>query len=142
MKLIKSTGQIVFTWRIVQKQMTIPLSLVSLILIYQNSNSFGSPPLSEMPSSAIPLATKLTNIRSIYAIDNVKNRVVDGLEPFPEDRQSLRSGISIEFRLIVHFIYPGISEACKPGMCRSSTLAQSGMLSEMYHSRSKRVDFA
>jgi ABC-type multidrug transport system fused ATPase/permease subunit len=97
---------IVFTWRIVQKQMTIPLSLVSLILIYQNSNSFGSPPLSEMPSSAIPLATKLTNIRSIYAIDNVKNRVVDGLEPFPEDRQSLRSGISIEFRN-VSFQYPG-----------------------------------
>jgi len=89
-----------------------------------------------MPFSVTSLMEKLADIRSIYAIDNVKNKVVDGPEPFPEDRQSLRSGISIEFRFILHFIYPRISEACKPGMYRS------GMLSEMYHSRLKRADFA
>lgn len=38
-------------------------------------------------------------------MDNIKNKVVDGSEPFPEDRQSLRSGISIEFRN-VSFQYP------------------------------------
>ncbi|KAG2034311.1 P-loop containing nucleoside triphosphate hydrolase protein [Suillus americanus] len=96
---------IVFTLRVVQKQMTIPLSLVSLILIYQISNSFGFP-LSETSFSATSLVEKLAAIRSIYAIDNVKNKVVDGPEPFPEDRQSLRSGISIEFRN-VSFQYPG-----------------------------------
>jgi ABC-type multidrug transport system fused ATPase/permease subunit len=51
-----------------------------------------------MPFSVTSLMEKLAHIRSIYAIDNVKNKVVDGPEPFPEDRQSLRSGISIEFR--------------------------------------------
>ncbi|KAG1845091.1 P-loop containing nucleoside triphosphate hydrolase protein [Suillus subalutaceus] len=77
---------IVFTLRVVQRQMTIPLSLVSLILIYQTSNSF--------------------DICSMHAIDNMKNKVVDGPEPFPEDQQSLRSGISIEFRNVL-FQYPG-----------------------------------
>ncbi|KAG2748574.1 P-loop containing nucleoside triphosphate hydrolase protein [Suillus brevipes Sb2] len=95
---------IVFTLRVVQKSMTIPASLVSFILIYQISNSIGSSPLSEMPATS--LARKLDNIRSIYAMDNIKNKVVDGSEPFPEDRQSLRSGISIEFRN-VSFQYPG-----------------------------------
>ncbi|KIK41834.1 hypothetical protein CY34DRAFT_805591 [Suillus luteus UH-Slu-Lm8-n1] len=83
--------------------MTIPASLVSLILIYQISNSIGSSPLSETPETT--LTNKLNNIRSMCAMDNVKNKVVDGSEPFPEDRQSLRSGISIEFRN-VSFQYP------------------------------------
>ncbi|KAG1889214.1 P-loop containing nucleoside triphosphate hydrolase protein [Suillus subluteus] len=94
-EIIHALPLIILTLRVVQKkQMTIPLSLVSLILIYQISNSFGSSPLSETPSSTTSLAEKLANIRSIYAIDN---KVVDGPEPFQEDRQSLRSGISIEF---------------------------------------------
>lgn len=97
---------IVFTLRIVQKQMSIPVALVSLMLIYQISNSVGPSPLYEGPFSASPLATQLADIRSIYAIDNVKNKVADGPEPFPENQQSLRSGISIEFRN-VSFRYPG-----------------------------------
>ncbi|KAG1825440.1 uncharacterized protein BJ212DRAFT_1314024 [Suillus subaureus] len=100
-EMMHALPPIFFTLRIVQKQMTIPLYLVSLMLIYQIS--FGLP----LPfSTPTLLAAKLADIRSIYAIDDVKNKVVDGLEPFPEDRQSLRSGISIEFRN-VSFQYPG-----------------------------------
>jgi len=105
-EIIHALPLIILTLRVVQKQMTIPHSLVSLILIYQIANSSGSSPLSEMPFSVTSLMEKLADIRSIYAIDNVKNKVVDGPEPFPEDRQSLRSGISIEFRN-VSFRYPG-----------------------------------
>jgi hypothetical protein len=83
--------------------MSIPVALVSLMLLYQISNSVGPSPLYEGPFSASPLATQLADIRSIYAIDNVK-KVADGPEPFPENQQSLRSGISIEFRLIVYFM--------------------------------------
>lgn len=36
----------------------------------------------------------------------MRNNVVDGTKPFPEDKQSLRSGISIEFRNVT-FQYPG-----------------------------------
>ncbi|KAG1759101.1 P-loop containing nucleoside triphosphate hydrolase protein [Suillus occidentalis] len=97
---------IFFTLRVVQKQMTIPVSLVSLVLIYQISNSVGSLPLSKWPFDGITLTTQLANIRSVYAIENVKNKVVDGSKPFPENQQSLRSGISIEFRN-VSFQYPG-----------------------------------
>lgn len=88
---------VIFTLRVMQNKMTIPFSLVSLILIYQISNSSGSSPLFEMLSIA--------DLRFIYGMDNVKNKVVDGQDPFPEDLHSLRNGISIEFRN-VSFQYP------------------------------------
>ncbi|KAJ8582269.1 P-loop containing nucleoside triphosphate hydrolase protein [Rhizopogon salebrosus TDB-379] len=51
---------------------------------------------------------KLVNkdVRKLYEFENVPNKVVDGTEPFPEDQQSIRSGISLEFRN-VSFQYPG-----------------------------------
>ncbi|KAG2132379.1 P-loop containing nucleoside triphosphate hydrolase protein [Suillus clintonianus] len=99
--------QIIFTLRVVQKPMTLPLYLVSLVLMYQVSNSFSSPPFSESPfSQFVSLAKKFTYVRTVYEIENVRNQVVDGTESFPEDKQSLRSGISIEFRNVT-FQYPG-----------------------------------
>jgi hypothetical protein len=122
--------------------MTIPVSLVSLVLIHQISNSVSSLPLSKWLFDGTILTARLADIRSIYAIENLKNKVVDGSKSFPENQQSLRSGISIEFRLIVFSCYSGVSKACKSEMYRSSTLAQKDMLSETYHSRSELVNFA
>lgn len=94
-----SINQIIFTLRIAQKPITALLYLVSLVLMYQVSNSFSSPPFSKSPFRQLSsLAGEFACIRSIYEVDDVRNNVVDGTKPFPEDKQSLRSGISIEFR--------------------------------------------
>lgn len=44
----------------------------------------------------------LSTIRKLYEMMELKNRVPDGLMPYPEDQQALRTGISIEFRY-AHF---------------------------------------
>ncbi|KAG1725553.1 P-loop containing nucleoside triphosphate hydrolase protein [Suillus paluster] len=102
---MRELPQIVFTLRAVQKPMTIPLSLASLTLINQTSNSFSST-LFSLFGESFSLAEQFANVRKLYEIDNVKNKVVDGAEPFPENQQSLRTGISVEFRN-VSFQYPG-----------------------------------
>lgn len=44
------------------------------------------------------MAEQLASVRRLYEIENISNRVVDGREPFPENRQKLNDGISVEFR--------------------------------------------
>ncbi|KAG1777294.1 P-loop containing nucleoside triphosphate hydrolase protein [Suillus placidus] len=99
--------QIIFTLRVVQEPMTVPLYLASLVLMYQVSNSFSSPPFSVSPfRQCSSLAERFNGVRTLYELDDVRNKVADGTKPFPEDKQSLRSGISIEFRNVT-FQYPG-----------------------------------
>ncbi|KAG2091498.1 P-loop containing nucleoside triphosphate hydrolase protein [Suillus discolor] len=109
-EMIHVLPQILFALRVVQEPMAAPLYFVSLILMYQAS--FSSSPFSKSPSSPhSSLAGKIPSIRAMYELaDKVLNEVVDGTKPFPEDKQSLRNGISIEFRNVT-FQYPG-SEKC------------------------------
>ncbi|KAG1777296.1 P-loop containing nucleoside triphosphate hydrolase protein [Suillus placidus] len=102
---MRELPQIVFTLRAVQKPMTIPLSLASLTLINQTSNSF-SATLFSLFGESFSLAEQFANVRKLYEIENVQNKVVDGTKPFPENQQALKSGISVEFRN-VSFRYPG-----------------------------------
>jgi hypothetical protein len=44
------------------------------------------------------MAEQLASVRRLYEIENISNKVVDGREPFPENRQKLNDGISVEFR--------------------------------------------
>lgn len=81
--------------------------MASFILIEDTSYSFVS---TQVFSLDFSLAKQFANIRMLYEIENVKNKVVDGTESFPEDQQSLRSGVSVEFRN-VSFQYPG-AERC------------------------------
>lgn len=106
-ELMHELPQIIFTLCVVQRPMTILLSLASFILIEHTSHSFVS---TQVFSLDFSLAKQFANIRMLYEIENVKNKVVDGTESFPEDQQSLRSGVSVEFRN-VSFQYPG-AERC------------------------------
>ncbi|KAG1740004.1 P-loop containing nucleoside triphosphate hydrolase protein [Suillus lakei] len=47
------------------------------------------------------LRTTCPEVRNLYEIENIQNKMVDGTEPFPENRQSLRNGISVEFRCTI-----------------------------------------
>ena len=50
---------------------------------------------------ASSLSESFGSIRRLYEVINVKNQVVDGTESYPEDRQTLRTGISVEFRSVM-----------------------------------------
>ncbi|KAF8554561.1 P-loop containing nucleoside triphosphate hydrolase protein [Imleria badia] len=102
---MRELPQIVFTLRAVQYPASIPLSLASLTLINQTANSF-SASLFGLFGESFSLAEQFASVQKLYEINNIRNRIVDGNVPFPEDQQTLRHGISIEFRN-VSFRYPG-----------------------------------
>ncbi|KAG2053567.1 P-loop containing nucleoside triphosphate hydrolase protein [Suillus hirtellus] len=94
--------QIVFSLRVVKNPMATPVSLASLIWIKQAFD----PSYFSISSRFSTLTTNLARIRDLYEIENIRNQVVDGTEPFPENQESLANGISVEFKN-VSFQYPG-----------------------------------
>jgi ABC-type multidrug transport system fused ATPase/permease subunit len=97
--------QIVFTLRAVQHPASIPLSLASLTLITQTTQSF-TLTLFNFFDGTSSIADKLSSIRKLYEVGNIPNQVLDGTLPFPEDQSSLLQGLSIQF-IDVSFKYPG-----------------------------------
>jgi ABC-type multidrug transport system fused ATPase/permease subunit len=105
----------------VEQPTTIPLSLASLHLITQSTNTFTYTAFSLYQDTGA-IAEKLTSVRLLYEIIKIPNRVrvetpkktnhdVDYDDPslgkpYPEQQQSLNWGISIEFRQVT-FKYPG-----------------------------------
>ncbi|KAJ7630342.1 P-loop containing nucleoside triphosphate hydrolase protein [Roridomyces roridus] len=102
---LRELPQIVFTLRAVQHPSDIPLSLASLNLITQTTSNF-SRTLFDMLDQTGSIAENLANIRKLYETYTIPNVVSDGTTPFPEDRESLKLGVSIEFKN-VSFRYPG-----------------------------------
>ena len=44
---------------------------------------------------------QLLNLRKLLEANNIPNKIADGTIPFPENQQSIRDGISLEFRYFV-----------------------------------------
>ncbi|KAA1475432.1 HlyB/MsbA family ABC transporter [Dentipellis sp. KUC8613] len=100
--------QIVFTLRAVQYPASIPISLVSLNLIQQSSQTFVST-ISQFSSQAQSLSEQMANLRKLYEAANIPNKIPDGRMPFPENSQTVHAGVSLEFRR-VSFRYAGSRE--------------------------------
>jgi hypothetical protein len=47
------------------------------------------------------VSERLSALRKLYGAGNIPNQVEDGTVPFPENGQSIRDGISLEFRYVV-----------------------------------------
>ncbi|KAG1845086.1 P-loop containing nucleoside triphosphate hydrolase protein [Suillus subalutaceus] len=94
---MRELPQIVFTLRAVQKPMTIPLSHLTR----------SAATLFSLFGESFSLAEQFANVRKLYEIENVQNKVVDGAEPFPENHRLSR----VVFLL-------------SSGMFRSDTLVQ------------------
>ncbi|KAG1770215.1 P-loop containing nucleoside triphosphate hydrolase protein [Suillus occidentalis] len=104
-EIMQELPQIILILRFIQKPTTVPLTLAfALFLVERTSRSLFFDNFS--PYEHNDLATQLAEVRKLYEIKNVQNKVVDGKESFPENKQSLRGGISVEFRH-VSFRYPG-----------------------------------
>ncbi|KAI6133883.1 P-loop containing nucleoside triphosphate hydrolase protein [Pisolithus croceorrhizus] len=102
---LRELPQIVFTLRAIQYPISIPISLASLTLITQTANSFSST-LFQLFGESFSLSEQFASVRKLYEISTIPNRVVDGTISFPENQQTLKYGVSIEFRH-VSFKYPG-----------------------------------
>lgn len=96
-RLIHHTQQIVFTLRAVQYPSSIPVSLASLNLIQQTAQSF-SHTIMWFAKEVGSVSERLANLRRLYEAENIENKIQDGTVPYPEDEQSVKSGIALEFR--------------------------------------------
>ncbi|KAI0079057.1 P-loop containing nucleoside triphosphate hydrolase protein [Panus rudis PR-1116 ss-1] len=100
--------QIAFALRAVQYPTSIPVSLTTLHLVSSTVQSFAFS-MFRLFDQTDSVADHIASVRKLYDILKVPNIVVDGTVPFPEDKQKVKSGISLEFRN-VSFKYPGAQE--------------------------------
>jgi len=100
--------QIVFTLRAVQQPSSIPVSLAYLHLVQRTSSLFMDNVRTLLQQTG-NVSERLSALRKLYEAGNIPNQVIDGTVPFPENEQSIRDGISLEFR-DVSFKYPGSEE--------------------------------
>ncbi|VDC06145.1 unnamed protein product [Peniophora sp. CBMAI 1063] len=95
----------VFMLRAIRTPLSIPVSMASLNVVEQSTSSFLQR-FVHMRYQLYQLSNSMRSLRVLYEIEVVDNTVTDGKLPYPENTQSLRSGISVEF-CDVSFMYPG-----------------------------------
>jgi hypothetical protein len=95
--------QIVFTLRAVQQPLSIPVSLASLHLVQRASSSFFGSVHSLLVQTG-NMSDRWSALRQLYEAGNIANTVADGTTPFPENEQSIRDGIAVEFRYFIDFL--------------------------------------
>ncbi|EJD55703.1 P-loop containing nucleoside triphosphate hydrolase protein [Auricularia subglabra TFB-10046 SS5] len=104
--LVEQLPQIVFTLQVVRSPASMPFTMASFSVIQQSVQTF-TMQVVQLMYSGDNVAQSLQSLKELYELINVKNRVVDGTEPFPENAQETAThGISIEFKN-VSFQYPG-----------------------------------
>ncbi|KAH9030697.1 hypothetical protein EDB85DRAFT_1891504 [Lactarius pseudohatsudake] len=81
---IQELPQIIFTLQVVQKPSSIPVSLASLHLLQQSSSTFMMR-IHEILQDVESISTRLSNLRNLYEAENIANKVIDGIIPFPEN---------------------------------------------------------
>ena len=89
--------QILFALRAVQQPSTIPISLASLHLMQEASDSFMAH-VTTLMSQTGNFSEQLLNLRKHFEAGNITNKIVNGTIPFPENQELIRDGISLEFK--------------------------------------------
>ncbi|KAJ7583265.1 P-loop containing nucleoside triphosphate hydrolase protein [Mycena floridula] len=102
--ILEILPQIVFSLRAAQYPATIPTSLVSLNLVTSAAEQFIFT-VSNVVNSGSMAANRFITVRRLYECTEIPNKVSDATVPFPENQQTLKEGISVEFRN-VSFKYP------------------------------------
>lgn len=94
-----------FTLRAMQYPASMPVSLASLNLLQTTTSHFAFT-LWRFFDQTSSITEQLATVRRLYDVAKIPNRITDGTVPFPEDAQSIRHGVALEFRN-VSFRYPG-----------------------------------
>ena len=122
---IKELPQILFTLRTLRNPTSVPVSLASLQLIQQAVQTCEGR-ISALVYQTSCIHRQLRALRKMYDLEKIALRVPDGATPFPEDSNSLKEGVEIEFRSVIYWRTPGLLTS-EPGTCRSSTPAPTSM---------------
>lgn len=69
-----------------------------IIKLIQTSTRDSISALWMMSYQAQSIGEQFHKVRQLYEIHEIENKIQDGTESFPEEGQSLVSGIAIEFR--------------------------------------------
>ena|ERR1700731_817742 len=133
-------SQVIFTLRAVQYPASIPVSLASLDLVRQATTAF-STVISLLLKETSSIAEAFDNVRKLYEIASIPNKVIDGGESFPEDRNALYYGLSIEFRCVSTFL-TNIFSLFLEGMSLSSILGVTTLHCVMFPFELNRDSFA
>ena len=74
-----------------------PVTMASLNVVEQATSSFVQEFL-DMRSYIHQFTSNLKMLKTLYEVEAIRNFIPNGIIPYPEDAQSLRSGIAVEFR--------------------------------------------
>lgn len=124
-----------------QHPASIPISLASLNLITQTTQTFTFKIFNLFEETG-SISDKLSNVRKVYEVAVIPNRIPDGKTPFPEDHQSLNMGLSIEFRYLRSFRSPSFLTQIILEMSRFDTLEVIHMLYKTLRSKLTKANFA
>jgi len=94
---LREVPEIFYLLRAAEHPASIPVSIASMRLVQETTASFTGAFMGFLNESG-SIAERFHKVRQLYEIENIPNSVVDGSISFPEDRQSVKSGISVEFR--------------------------------------------
>lgn len=96
---LRELPEVLYLLRAAEHPASIPVSIASMRLVQETTSSFMSAFMGFLNESG-SIAERFHKVRQLYEIKNVPNNVVDGNISFPEDRHSLKSGMSVEFRFV------------------------------------------
>ncbi|KAF9784896.1 P-loop containing nucleoside triphosphate hydrolase protein [Thelephora terrestris] len=104
-KSVEEWAEVAYLLKSAAHPETIPTCLATIRLVQETNRGF----IGELWTifyQARSIREKFHQIRELYEIQEIQNKVPDGKISFPEDSHSLASGITVEFRN-VSFRYPG-----------------------------------
>jgi len=94
---LRELPEVLYLLRAAEHPASIPVSIASMRLVQETTSSFMNAFMGFLNEFG-SIAERFHRVRQLYEIKNIPNDVVDGNISFPEDRQSLKSGMSVEFR--------------------------------------------
>lgn len=96
---LRELPEVLYLLRAAEHPASIPVSIASMRLVQETTSSFMNAFMGFLNESG-SIAERFHKVRQLYEIETIPNNVVDGNISFPEDRQSLKSGMSVEFRSV------------------------------------------
>lgn len=97
---LRELPEVLYLLRAAEHPASIPVSIASMRLVQETTSSFIGAFMGFLNESG-SIAERFHKVRQLYEIENIPNNVADGDIHFPEDSQSLRSGMSVEFRFVL-----------------------------------------
>jgi len=103
---LRELPEVLYLLRAAEHPASIPISIASMRLVQEATSNFMSAFMGFLNESG-SIAERFHKVRQLYEIENIPNNVVDGKISFPEDKQTLKSGMSVEFRSVFQPPYRG-----------------------------------